>query len=454
MVSLQGLNDNGLTKRLHTFLPVLIAIYLIVGLGVFIIFQGDMNDWSSFMRSDAALTLFALYCILGVLGFGLTFFLRKNPDILRAPKKTTKTCFLLVTIIGIALFTVLNFSATEEHYAWMNDGLIYQQMAQSFLVNREFIIDGNYIHHFAPVYPLYLSIFYAVLPVHLGTQVALEIIFLLAVSAVFLVTKKMYGLTPALITTGLIATVPIYVFSASRNYSEPLVLALYTLTVFFILESLKPGKENRIIIAGLTAALGFLTKSSIGYFFILTGAVGFLWRFHYMKWSVFRNKHYFLAIAIFLTFSGLWTARNLNLFWDGTFLNFFEAAQPSEYMQKAMAHAFTVDIADFFVESLLFIGMIGIFMSSYLWFFTDYIKKAFKRMGEERLSCLLLSIALPIFLGCIISAMYFVFENYWMPDYWISYHPISQVRYLVYNLVRYCFIAIVPLSWLAYEGKS
>jgi len=37
----------------------------------------------------------------------------------------------------------------------------------------------------------------------------------------------------------------------------------------------------------------------------------------------------------------------------------------------------------------------------------------------------------------------------------ISYWPISQVRYMIYGLVRYYFIALVPLSWLAYEsGKK
>jgi hypothetical protein len=49
------------------------------------------------------------------------------------------------------------------------------------------------------------------------------------------------------------------------------------------------------------------------------------------------------------------------------------------------------------------------------------------------------------------SSVDFVYENWWMPDYWVSYYPISQIRYLVFTIVRYLFISIVPLSWLAYE---
>ena len=61
---------------------------------------------------------------------------------------------------------------------------------------------------------------------------------------------------------------------------------------------------------------------------------------------------------------------------------------------------------------------------------------------------------LPLFIAWLIGAINFVFENEWMPDYWISYYPVSQTRYLIFTLIRYCFIAIVPLSWVAYESAK
>ena len=48
----------------------------------------------------------------------------------------------------------------------------------------------------------------------------------------------------------------------------------------------------------------------------------------------------------------------------------------------------------------------------------------------------------------------FIYENEWMPNYWITYYPVSQVRYLTSTLIRYLFITIVPLSWLAFEAAN
>jgi hypothetical protein len=442
-----------LAKRLNVLVPIVICTYLLVGLFAFLLLKGDMNDWYAFMRNDAEVALFAMYCIVGVLGMGTVILLKKGPNLLAAPKRVLVASFLIAIIVGTCVFTYLNFSATHDNYVWMNDGWIYQQMAQSFLVNHEFIIEGNYTHHFGPVYPLYLSVFYVFLPPYLGTQIAVELSFILAILVVFFVTKNMYGTTPALVTTGLIATLPNFIFSTSRNYSEPFVLLLYTITMYFILESLKPQKENRIILAGLTAALGYLIKSSFGYFFIIAGLTGFLWRFYYMRWRVFKNKNYLLAVVVFFALLIIWTARNLYHFWDGTFLNLFAASQPSDYMYRATFYTFTVNFGGFFIETLFFTLFLGFFMLAYSWPFAENLKKSFKRIREERLSCLLVAVMLTFAIGLVTTSMYFIFETGWMPSFWVSYFPQQQVRYFLYNLVRYCFIAIVPLSWLAYESE-
>jgi 4-amino-4-deoxy-L-arabinose transferase-like glycosyltransferase len=445
------------TTRLKLFVvPVVVCIYLLASLFTFLFVQGDSGDWVAFMHGEASMTLFFLYCIVGIIGTSLTLLFRKKLRILDAPKKVLTASFLLSILIGCGTFTYLNFTATQENYDWMHDGLLYQQMGESFLVNHEFIVDGSYTHHFAPVYPIYLAAFYAVLPVHLGTQIATELIFAISILVIFIVTRKLYGTTPALITTGLMATLPTYLLSTSRNYPEPMVLIWYVLTLYFILESLKPEKENYIILAGLCAALGFLTKSSLGYFFLITGSAGFLWRFYYMRWQVLKNKSYLTAVLVFLGLVSTWAVRNLSHFWDGTLPDLFVAWQPSQYLSDATLHTFTRDFGSFFVQFWFFIVLTSIFVLGYAWIFSDYLRATFRKIRDERISCLLLAIMLPLLIGWIIGAIFFVYENQWMPDYWIAYYPISQTRYLIYTLVRYCFIALVPLSWLAYEiaGKA
>ncbi len=432
----------------------MVCLFLLAALFAFLVLQGDMNNWVAFMGGEASMALFILYTIVGVAGIILIAILKKELRILDAPSKVVTLAFLSTIIIGCSVFTFLNFSATQTQYDWMHDGLVYQQMGQSFLQNHEFIVDGLYTHHLGPIYPLYLSVFYAFLPVQAGTQIAVEVIFALSVIIVFVFTRKLYGTLPALITTALVATFPSYLFATSRNYSEPLMLIMYTLTIYFIMESLKPEKANNIIFAGICAGIGFLTKSGIGYFFLFTGIAGFSWRFYYMKWHVFKNKNYLIAIAVFLIIVLAWTARNLYLFWDGTLPNFFAASQSSDYFYKAMVHSLTKDFGSFFVQFWFFAALTSLFMLSYLWIFFDYAKKTVGRIRDERISCLLLAITLPLLLTWVIGAIYFVYENEWMLDYLITYYPVSQVRYLVFTLIRYCFIVLVPLSWLAYENAK
>lgn len=400
------------------------------------------------------MALLGLYSLIGVAGITATMVLKKEANILECPRRLLIATFSATVIIAFCVFTYLNFTATPANYDWMHDGLLYQQMGQSWLQNREFIVDGSYTHHFSPVYPIYLSFFYIFLPIHLGTQIAVQIIFSLSILTIFVVTKKLYGAIPALVSTTLVVTIPSFLFSTSRNYSEPLVLLFYTLTIFFILESLKPEKANRIILAGLFAALGFLTKASLGYFFIITGAAGFLWRFYYMRWQVFKNKNYLAAITVFLALIFVWTARNLSLFWDGSFSNLLSAVQPSQYLNTAVINTLTKDSGSVLVEFWFFAALSALFIAPYIWILSPYVKKVFNRLREERISCILLSIMLPVIIGLVIGAVDFIYENEWMPDFWITYYPVSQVRYLTSTLIRYLFIAIVPLSWLAYEFFS
>jgi hypothetical protein len=439
--------------RLLFLFPIFVCLYLLTSLFIFIFLQGDLQNWYAFMRNDASVALFSLFCTTGVLGTIVVILLKRDIRILDGLPKILRISFLLTTIIGFSVLTYLNFSATEENYAWMQDGLVYQQMGQSFLSQHEFILDGEYTHHFSPLYPVYLSIFFAFFPVHIGTQIAIEIIFTVSIAVVFLASKKLYGTTPAFITTGLIAILPTYIFSTSRNYAEPMMLIWYTLTIFFIIESLQPEKENRIIFAGLCAALGYLSKSSLGYFFLIAGMAGFLWRFYYMGWGVLRNKNYVVAIMVFFTSVLAWAVRNLYHFWDGTISDFFVSWQTSEYFNNATNYSLGEGLSRFFVEFWFFIVLTILFILSYTWIFFDHIKKTFSRIRDERISCLCLAIILPLLICWIMGAIYFVFENHWMPSSWISYDPNFQVRYLIFHLIRYCFVALVPLSWLAYESR-
>jgi hypothetical protein len=170
-----------------------------------------------------------------------------------------------------------------------------------------------------------------------------------------------------------------------------------------------------------------------------------------MKWRVFKNRNYLIAIAVFFALLSTWTLRNLALFWDGSIRNLWTASQPSSYLQEALVYSIANDVGSAFVQFWIFALLSLFFLLPYLWILSPYLNGALKQVRNEQVSCLLLAITLPILIGLIMSSVDFVYENWWMPDYWVSYYPISQIRYLVFTIVRYLFISIVPLSWLAYE---
>lgn len=154
---------------------------------------------------------------------------------------------------------------------------------------------------------------------------------------------------------------------------------------------------------------------------------------------------------LFLSLVLVWTARDLYRFWDGTLQNLLVAAQPSDYMYAATNYTLSAQhLGSFFTVALIFSMYALFFMMGYTWIFGDYLKKSRRRIREERISCLMLSVVLALVIGLIITAVYFVFENSYMPVF-ASYLPQALVRYFFSSFGRYSFVVFVPLSWLAYE---
>jgi len=83
------------------------------------------------MGAQASMALFGLYSLATLVGIIGIMVLKKETNILKASTKILIITFLATIIIGLSVFTYLNFTATQENYEWMHDGLLYQQMGQS-----------------------------------------------------------------------------------------------------------------------------------------------------------------------------------------------------------------------------------------------------------------------------------------------------------------------------------
>ena len=193
-------------------------------------------------------------------------------------------------------------------------------------------------HHYPPAYPAYLVPFLAILGfTTLTVQIAALVAGIALLILFYHATKALFGQAKAVWFAALLAIDPVLIATTGTGYAENLVTLLFVATVAAILMSLR--RPRWILAAGLAAGIAYLTKSSVGPFFLVAGLAGFAWRFRFARWAVFRDRAYLGAIGIFAIFAGLWAARNLALFWDGTMGGLLWAWQTSAWFSRAVAAA-------------------------------------------------------------------------------------------------------------------
>ncbi|MEA3202794.1 MAG: hypothetical protein QOI63_460, partial [Thermoplasmata archaeon] len=180
----------------------------------------------------------------------------------------------LLALLGLGVFLRV------ASYWWTPlavDAFSYGVMGESFLRHGTFTMPWGDVdtfrtaavpsHHYPPLYPVYLAGFYKLLGFsQSSTHVAAIVSSLAALFVTWLCTRDLYGQRKALVVVAVVAVSPILVQNTGQGYSENLVLLLFVATLWAILKSLE--KPWYILPAGILAGLGYLTKSSMGYFFV------------------------------------------------------------------------------------------------------------------------------------------------------------------------------------------
>jgi 4-amino-4-deoxy-L-arabinose transferase-like glycosyltransferase len=346
--------------------------------------------------------------------------------------------FLVLSAPVIVFFGMMN---TQPAY----DPIIMMQMGDGFAKYGEFLhpyflasdhgfmelhggLDSNilvYSHHYPPLYPAYLGLFYKMFGFSLEiTKVAAFTLYVFLLFVVYFTSNDLLrSREKALMVTALVGLNPWLIFYASRLYSEPLVIAFFTLTVWAILKGLKD--ERYLLLAGLFAGLGYLTKSSVGYFFILAGVCGFLWRFYYMRWEVFRNKYYLGAIAIFAAFVFSWALRNIMTFgwpnWETS--NYVSYVTSNSLVHLDQFILVLVPKLIFLILLLLIFGLL----------FLPELRNSIRNWRDEENSGLWLAVFTVLLIGSMFSAAFYLTEE--TPILWA-------------DNFRYILCGYVPLIWL------
>src|SRR6267378_1327124 len=99
-------------------------------------------------------------------------------------------------------------------------------------------------------------------------------------------------------------------FGLVFGFNEISVLMTFALaTLYAIWRGLNDSRW--LVIAAVVSSLSYMTADSVGYLFPIAGVVGLAWRFHYVRWRVFRDAWYLSAIAIFSGTVLVWTGYNV-----------------------------------------------------------------------------------------------------------------------------------------------
>ncbi len=209
----------------------------------------------------------------------------------RAPRPKGLGKDLTLVLLGIIVVGVLLRIVTFWSGYNYGDTPFYVQMGKSIAQGGNFILpwgdpfmrgSGPWIpapsHHFSPLYPMILGLFFAAFgysyELARAVGIGLSVVFLMVI---FATTKNLMGRSKALVITALFSVDPNLILATRDMMPENLLMTFFALTIWAIVRAIKD--DRYMVIAALSAGAGYLTKSSVGYLFILAGIGGFLWRF-------------------------------------------------------------------------------------------------------------------------------------------------------------------------------
>lgn len=341
----------------------------------------------------------------------------------RWPRFETAACALIIAALAMRLV------AFQYEYL-ASDATWYATMAESIRHHGEFLVPWSssapeYTQHFPPLYPLYLVLVFGMVgPTPAGLLLAPLLVAIAFALVTFLTTRDLYGRTPAFAVTALALVIPALVRSDREGLSETFVAMLFALTIWAILKSLE--RPAFVLLAGLFAGLSYLSKASMGPFFLLAGLAGFAWRFHYVRWNLFRDRHYLAAAALFLSFVLTWGWRNVARHgwphWE---------TQP--YANRALETLFADPVWLIVLPTALVFTVVA--LALVVLPFMPNILGSLRDVRDQRTSALWLAVVVPIFVSVFFVAAFSHVEGWSIPK---SEH-----------VARYAITPIVPLLWLA-----
>lgn len=281
-------------------------------------------------------------------------------------------------------------------------------------------------HHFPPAYPFYLGLVFSAFGYGLAqAKLAGVAASILALAVVYVTSRDLYGHPRALLAAATLALSPWMLWVTGMGFSESLALLFFTLTMWAIVRSL--GDERFIVLAGLFAGLAYLSRASMGAFFVIAGTGGLAWRLHHRGWrATLSSPWYGAAILVFGGILLAWASRNVALFgWPN-----WETSPGSRGIPRWIwEHKGEFALGIVVRAPLLLLPFAPLL--ALMW---PEARLSLKRIREEHTSGLWLAVGLVWALGLLFAAAYF------------SMGPSLHEMFRLDN-ARYAFVGVPPLAW-------
>ncbi len=329
---------------------------------------------------------------------------------------------------GLIIFGVLLRLATFNSWGIVYDGAVMSVMGESFAVHGEFLVPyasmPTYYHHYPPLYPIYLSLFYRALGFSVfATKLAELVLSLVLIAVTWWTTADLMGRRKAWYAAAFVALEPMFLITSLIGYSEALVGLLFVLTAWAAVKGLR--QLPYLTLAGVFAGLGFLAKASIGWVFVVTIVMGFLWIRRVRGWWILKDKWFLGGAAAFAAMAGGWTVRNLLVYgWPN-----YETSAYLSYVYgygfghpALLAEALLIKIPLFLLFFLLYAGL-----------FLPEVRLSRLRVRGEETGLLWTIVGSTFVMGWIVSSFFWTVEQ--TPLWW-------------WDNLRYVVIGSPVLLWL------
>jgi 4-amino-4-deoxy-L-arabinose transferase-like glycosyltransferase len=326
---------------------------------------------------------------------------------------------ILLIIFGV-IFRIVTYWTDIPRF----DGAFLATSGYNFLRYHDFLtLYGTNTYNRSLIYPVYLAVFYYLFGFTISTTKIASIIMSISVLAVvYLTTKDLLGRQKALVATAIIALMSTMIVVTGKNYIENIVLLFFILAGWAMIKGFKDSRY--IVVASVFAGLTYYTKTDVGFIAIIGCIIAFAaWRFYYIKWSLFKDKNYYIAFIIIFLMALL----RASFVWSVDVPAGTSVASPS--------HLITIDG---FLRLLSQIPYHALLLWSFVIFFAPELKASIKKIWDEYYNFLFLMIIGLTFLIVVHASGYPMFST----------SPLKRVSR------EYITIVYVPVLWLLLKSAD